>query len=245
MKHVRLGVNVDHVASIRQARGTPYPDPVYAAFLAESGGADQITVHLREDRRHIQERDLEILRRTVETELNLEMAATEEVLGIACRIRPDTATIVPERRQEVTTERGLSVAGEEAVLRPVINRLREAGIRVSLFVNPDVEAIRASAALGVDQIELHTGYYTEARGARRAAEVSRIRAAALEAKNLGLCVAAGHGLDYHNIRDICLIPEVAEVNIGHSIVSRAVFCGIEEAVREMVACIARAVAERG
>ncbi len=244
MNHIRLGVNVDHVASIRQSRGTPYPDPVLAAFLAEQAGADQITVHLREDRRHIQERDLEVLRRTVATELNLEMAAADEVLEVACRIRPDMATLVPERRQERTTEHGLAVAGEEAGIEPCIRRLRDAGIRVSLFVDPDLATVRAAAALGVEQVELHTGFYAEARGARRAGELERIRAAASEAGRLGLCVAAGHGLDYGNVRDICLIQEVMELNIGHSIISRAVFCGIEEAVREMMARIADAEAGR-
>ncbi len=244
MSRIRLGVNVDHVASLRQARGTPYPDPVQAAFLAEHAGADQITVHLREDRRHIQERDLEILRRTVATELNLEMAAADEVVEIACRIRPDMATLVPERRQERTTEHGLAVVGEEEVLAPVIRRLCEAGVRVSLFVDPDVAAVRAAAALGVQQVELHTGFYAERRGVERAAELERLRVAAQEASRLGLAVAAGHGLDYRNVRDICLIKEVSELNIGHSIISRAVFCGIEEAVREMIATISEAVAER-
>lgn len=234
MNRIRLGVNVDHVASIRQARGTPYPDPVLAAFLAEQAGADQITVHLREDRRHIQERDLDILRRTVSTELNLEMAACDEVTEIACRIRPDMATLVPERRQERTTERGLAVAGEESALAPYIRRLHEAGIRVSLFVDPEVSAVQASASLGVEQVELHTGFYAEKRGVERARERERIRVAAAEAKRLGLSVAAGHGLDYTNVRDICSIPDILELNIGHSIISRAVFCGIETAVREML-----------
>lgn len=245
MNRIRLGVNVDHVASIRQSRGTPYPDPVQAAFLAEQAGADQITVHLREDRRHIQERDLEILRRTVSTELNLEMAATDEVTEIACRIRPDMATLVPERRQERTTEHGLRVEGEEASLEPCIRRLRDAGIRVSLFVDPDVVAVRASAALGVQQVELHTGFYAERRGVGRAEELERLRVAAAEAGRLGLRVAAGHGLDYFNVRDVCLIPEIHELNIGHSIVSRAIFCGLGEAVREMLARMAEAEAMRG
>jgi len=240
MNRIRLGVNVDHVASIRQARGTRYPDPVFAAFLAEQAGCDQITVHLREDRRHIQERDLEILRRTVTSLLNLEMAAVPEVVAIACRIRPDMATLVPERRAERTTERGLPVAGFEAELEPVIARLRDAGIRVSLFVDPDPEQISAAASIRVDQVELHTGPYAEASGAARTAEYDRLRLAAREASDAGLAVAAGHGLDYLNVREICRIPEVEELNIGHSIVSRAVFVGIEAAVREMLSILSDA-----
>lgn len=240
MDAIRLGVNVDHVASLRQARGTTYPDPVFAAYLAELAGASQITVHLREDRRHIQERDLEILRRTVSTELNLEMAATKEITAIACQLRPDMVTLVPERRQERTTERGLSVVGQEKELEPFIERLRAAGIRVSLFVDPEPAAVKAAVSLGVTQVELHTGYYVEARGDKRKGELERLRFVAREAKALGLLVAAGHGLDYSNVRPICMIPEIHELNIGHAIICRAVFCGIEAAVREMLATMAQA-----
>lgn len=240
MDRIRLGVNVDHVASLRQARGTKYPDPVMAAYLAELAGADQITVHLREDRRHIQERDLWMLRDTVTTMLNLEMAMSEEVIQIACKVRPDMATIVPERREEKTTEGGLLVAGREREVDSLVRRLKEAGIRVSLFINPDIESVRAAVACQADQVEIHTGFYADSRGRARDAELERIAAAAAEADSAGIAVAAGHGLDYTNVRDICRIPEIQELNIGHSIVSRAVFVGLETAVREMIEIIASA-----
>jgi len=237
---IRLGVNIDHVATLRQARGTSYPDPVFAAYLAELAGADQITCHLREDRRHIQERDLEILRQTVSTSLNLEMAASDEIIGIACRIKPDMATLVPERRQERTTERGLDVVSQIDVLRSTVETLHKAGIKVSLFIDPVEEAVKASKEIGADQVELHTGTYSEAQGERRTREIERIARAANLAKRIDLQVAAGHGLDYHNVRAICEIREIEELNIGHSIVSRAVFVGFERAVREMIEIIASA-----
>jgi len=238
MPRIRLGVNVDHVATLRQSRGTLYPDPVLAAGLCEQAGADQITVHLREDRRHIQERDVRLLRQTVQTLLNLELAANEDVLSIACDVKPDMATLVPERRQELTTEGGLAVVGREAEVAAVVRRLQAAGIRVSLFINPDVASVEASARCGVQQVEIHTGFYAEARGARREAELQRIRDAVAAGTGLGLSVAAGHGLDYVNARDVCAIPAVEELNIGHSIMARAFFVGMKDAVREMLAVMA-------
>jgi pyridoxine 5-phosphate synthase len=238
MNRIRLGVNVDHVASVRQARGTRYPDPVAAAAVCELAGADQITVHLREDRRHIQDRDLRILRQTVQTDLNLELAANEDVLAIACEVRPDMATLVPERRQELTTEGGLAVVGHEEKIAPVIQRLIAAGIRVSLFIDPDPAAVRASVAIGAQQIEIHTGAYAEHRGQDRIRELARITAAVDEGVRLGIPVAAGHGLDYVNTREICRIPGIEELNIGHSIVARALFVGMDQAVHEMIALIA-------
>ncbi|MBL6975793.1 MAG: pyridoxine 5'-phosphate synthase [Deltaproteobacteria bacterium] len=243
MERIRLGVNVDHVASVRQSRGTKYPDPVFAAFLAEQGGADQITVHLREDRRHIQERDLEILRRTVATALNLEMAVAEEILDIACRVKPDMVTLVPEKRQELTTERGLGTA-EEGVLAPAVARIKDGGIKISLFIDPEPEAVRSAHRLEVDQVEIHTGFFADAPEDRRAAELERIKAACSEGGSLGLAVAAGHGLDYVNTRAICHLPEVEELNIGHSIIARALFVGMESAVRELVNLMAEGFAER-
>ncbi len=235
MRRIRLGVNVDHVATLRQARGTTYPDPVLAAGLCEMAGADQVTVHLREDRRHIQERDVRILRQTVQTVLNLELAANEDVLSIACDVKPDLATLVPERRQELTTEGGLAVVGRETEVSDVVARLKAAGIRVSLFVNPDVEAVEASARCGAQQVEIHTGFYAEARGVDQAAELKRIRLAASAGARLGMSVAAGHGLDYVNSRAVCAIHQVEELNIGHAIMGRAFFVGMQEAVREMIA----------
>lgn len=238
MERIRLGVNVDHVATIRQARGTRYPDPVVAAVLAEMAGADQITVHLREDRRHIQERDVRILRETVTTKLNLEMAAVDEIVRFACEVKPDHATLVPERREELTTEGGLVVAGREREIGPIVARLKAAGIKVSLFIDPDPESVRAAALCRADQVEIHTGRYCEAEGEEREQELNRVSAAAAEADRLGLVVAAGHGLDYQNVRDICRIGEIVELNIGHSIVARSMFVGIGEAVREMIDVIA-------
>ena len=231
---IRLGVNVDHVATIRQARKALEPDPVAAAVLAELGGADCITIHLREDRRHIQDRDLEILRSTVRTRLNLEMASSEEIIGIALRVLPDQATLVPEKRQELTTEGGLDVMANRNILTKTVGRLREAGIKVSLFVNPVPEAMKASSEIGADAVELHTGSYAAARKERDLeAELSKLRDAAKLAADRGLAVLAGHGLSYTNILPIKTIVELEEVNIGHSIVSRAVLVGMERAVREM------------
>ena len=237
MERIRLGVNVDHIATLRQSRKTKYPDPVLAAGLAELAGADQITIHLREDRRHIQERDVRIMRETVGTVLNLELAANEDVLSIACDVKPDLATLVPEKRAELTTEGGLAVVGREKEVAAAVSRLKNAGIKVSLFIDPDPAAVRASAECGADQIEIHTGFYSDAKPDRRQVEFERIRAACLEGGRIGIAVAAGHGLDYVNTRAICSIPEIEELNIGHSIMARAFFVGIEEAVREMIQLI--------
>jgi pyridoxine 5-phosphate synthase len=230
---IRLGVNIDHVATLRQARRAVEPDPVAAAVLAELGGADGITVHLREDRRHIQDRDVEILRSTVRTHLNLEMAASEEITGIALRVKPDQATLVPEKRQEITTEGGLDVSAGRERLAGVILRLKESGIMVSLFIDPEPESIEISAELGAQAVELHTGAYANARGARKQRELKKLAEAAAQAARSGLAVFAGHGLTYFNILPVTGIGQVEEVNIGHSIISRAVLVGLERAVREM------------
>ena len=229
----RLGVNVDHVATIRQARGGSEPDPVTAAALCELAGAEGITVHLREDRRHIQDRDLRLLRETVQTRLNLEMAATEEMIAIALSVRPDYVTLVPEKRQELTTEGGLDVVGNVATLASGIGRLRQGGIPVSLFVDPDLAQIEASARLKADAIEIHTGCYCEARGQQAGAELAKIAAAIEAGRQQGLAVHAGHGLNYVNIRPVVALGGIEEYNIGHSIISRAVLVGLERAVREM------------
>jgi len=231
----RLGVNVDHVATVRQARKAPYPDPVEAALAAEAAGADQITVHLREDRRHIQDRDVEILRRVVRTELNLEMAATPEMVNVALQIRPDTVTLVPERREEITTEGGLDVVQQRTAVERAARLLREGQIRVSLFIDPDLDHIRAAHKLDADAVELHTGRYAEARTPHeRSEELGRLRDAAKTAKKLGLFVAAGHGLHYQNTAPVARIAEIAELNIGHAIVARAVLSGMDAAVRDLI-----------
>jgi pyridoxine 5-phosphate synthase len=233
----RLGVNVDHVATIRQARGGVEPDPVSAAVLCELAGAEGITVHLREDRRHIQDRDLQLLRQTVQTRLNLEMAATDEMVGIALEVVPDCVTLVPEKRLELTTEGGLDVLVQGAALAAAVERLRRGGIPVSLFVDPDPEQIRASAGLKADAIEIHTGSYCSARGPQQAAELAKIATAVQAGQALGMAVHAGHGLNYVNIRPVVALGGIVEYNIGHSIVSRAVLVGMERAVREMVALV--------
>ncbi len=232
---IRLGINVDHVATLRQARGTVYPDPIEAARLAIRGGADQITLHLREDRRHIQEHDLRRMRRELATELNLEMAANEEIATIACEVKPDTATLVPERRQELTTEGGLDVASNSGRISEHVARLKAAGIRVSMFIDPDAHQVKACAAMGVPAVELHTGAYCDAASAESAAaELERLIVAARIAKKFGLVVCAGHGINYDNASGLAkALPEVVEYNIGHAIVARAVFAGMEQAVREM------------
>jgi pyridoxine 5-phosphate synthase len=231
----RLGVNVDHVATLRQARRTTYPDPVTAAALAELAGAGQITIHLREDRRHIQDRDLRILRETVQTLLNLEMAATQDMVKIAYEYKPDVVTLVPERREELTTEGGLDVAGQRDPVAKIIKNLKDGEITVSLFIDPDLDQVRAAHKVNADRIELHTGRYCEARNEReRARELSRIVDAAKVAAKLGMSVAAGHGLNYDNVHPIARIEEIDELNIGHSIVGRAVLVGFERAVREML-----------
>jgi pyridoxine 5-phosphate synthase len=231
----RLGVNVDHVATLRQARRTTYPDPVTAAALAELAGAGQITIHLREDRRHIQDRDLRILRETVQTLLNLEMAATQDMVKIAYEYKPDVVTLVPERREELTTEGGLDVAGQRDPVAKIIKNLKDGDIPVSLFIDADLDQVRAAHKVNADRIELHTGRYCEARNEReRSRELSRILDAAKAAARLGMGVAAGHGLNYDNVRPITRIQEIDELNIGHAIVGRAVLVGFERAVREMV-----------
>jgi len=231
----KLGVNVDHVATVRQARGINEPDPVTAAAIAELAGADSITVHLREDRRHIQDRDVEVLRKTIKTRLNLEMAATDEMVGIALKILPDYVTLVPEKRQELTTEGGLDVVRNRQELKTAIEMLQQGGIPVSLFVDPDIEQIKESHRLGADTIEIHTGAYCEARRAdERQLELVKIQNAIRAGRKLGLGVNAGHGLNYHNVQEVVALGGIDEFNIGHSIVSRAVLVGFERAVREMV-----------
>ena len=247
---MRLHINIDHVATVRQARGTDEPDPVRAAVLAEIGGADGITVHLREDRRHIQDRDVRLLGETVRTGINLELAAATDIVAIALELRPMAATLVPERREELTTEGGLALANVQAApaIEAAVGTLRSAGIRTSLFIDPTPESVQASARLAVDAVELHTGEYAEAfyhahrpGGTRKsegaapvAREVTRLRQAAQLARSLGLDVHAGHGLTYENVTPVAQIDEIDELNIGHSVVSRAVMVGMERAVREMI-----------
>lgn len=233
MQRVLLGVNIDHVATLRQARGTRYPEPVQAALVAEQAGADGITVHLREDRRHIQDRDVELLMRTMETRLNLEMAATGEMVAIACRLRPPHCCLVPEKREELTTEGGLDVSGNEAQLTDVCARLGEAGIQVSLFIDADREQIEASHRCGAAAVEIHTGHYADSTGEQAEAELERIRHAVATAQKAGLVVNAGHGLHYHNTEAIAAIPGINELNIGHGIIARAVITGLDESVRTM------------
>jgi pyridoxine 5-phosphate synthase len=232
---IALGVNIDHVATLRQVRRAAYPDPVLAALLAEQSGADSITLHLREDRRHIQDRDVAVLREALQTRMNLEMAVTEEMLGIAQRVRPQDCCLVPEKREEVTTEGGLDVAGGAARVAGACGMLAAAGIRVSLFIDPDPRQVEAAKRAGAPVIELHTGAYADAAGAARAREFERLRAAARLAASLGLTVNAGHGLTYHNVAPIAAIPEIVELNIGHAIVARAVLDGLRTAVGEMKA----------
>ncbi len=233
--HRRLGVNVDHVATLRQVRRTVYPDPVEAAAAAERAGADQIVVHLREDRRHIQERDVRILRETVKTQLNLEMAATAEMMKIAFEVKPDICTIVPETREELTTEGGLDVGQNRDHLKKYIAQLRDADVLVALFIDPDIEAVKSAHRIDAPAIELHTGKYADARAeSEQRSELRRIADAARTARKLGMRVAAGHGLHYHNTAALVPIDEIEEYNIGHSIVSRAVITGFEAAVRDMV-----------
>lgn len=234
----KLGLNVDHIATVRQARGGTEPDPVTAAALGELAGAEGITIHLREDRRHIQDRDLEILRKTVQTKLNLEMAATDEMVGIACRVKPEQCTLVPEKRQELTTEGGLDVIANLQAITAAVKQLQQAGIIVSLFIDPNPEQIKASKASGADAIEIHTGSYAEARAeADRHHELAAIRDAVLLGNELGLTVHAGHGLNYVNILPLTQLSGIDEFNIGHSIIARATLVGLDRAVREMVALI--------
>jgi pyridoxine 5-phosphate synthase len=233
-REILLGVNIDHVATIRQARGTRYPEPVQAALVAEQAGADAITLHLREDRRHIQDRDVETLRDILQTRMNLEMAATDAMGAIARRIRPADCCLVPERREELTTEGGLDAAGSPARLTELCALLTEAGIRVSLFIDPDPIQIDAARDIGAPVVEIHTGRYADAASpGERTAELERIRTAVARGLSLGLQVNAGHGLDYHNVKAIAAIPGVRELNIGHAIVARAIFSGLGAAVRDM------------
>lgn len=234
----RLGVNIDHVATLRQARRGLEPDPVWAAVACEIAGADGITVHLREDRRHIQDRDVRVLRETVQVDLNLELSIEPEMVAIALTLRPDQVTLVPERREEITTEGGLAVASRTEAVGEAIARLRDAGIRVSAFLDPDPSEIDASVSLGVEAIELHTGRYAEAREGRdRQCQLEALLSAGARIVSAGVGLHAGHGLNYRNVGDVAAIPEMAELNIGHAIVSRAVFVGLERAVREMKECI--------
>ena len=229
-----LGVNIDHVATIRQARGTRYPDTVQAAALAEEAGADGITIHLREDRRHIQDRDVYILAETLQTRMNLEMAVTDEMLSIAEKVKPAHCCLVPEKREELTTEGGLDILGQEPRMKEACERLASAGIEVSLFIDPDPAQIDATIRCGAPVIELHTGAYAEAETAKEQAdELKRIQQAASYAYQKGLIVNAGHGLHYHNVEQIAEIPELNELNIGHGIVARALFVGLKEAISEM------------
>lgn len=232
---MRLYINIDHVATVRQARLTDEPDPVRAAMLAELAGADGITVHLREDRRHIQDRDVRILMETARTVVNLELAAVSEIVELACELAPLQATLVPERREEITTEGGLdlSSAVRLRLVGATLDRLREARVRTSLFIDPYEKAVRAAAQLGVDAVELHTGEYANALGGSRAEQLLRLEAAAALGRDLGLAVHAGHGLTYENVTPVAALADLEELSIGHSVVSRAVLVGIERAVREM------------
>jgi pyridoxine 5-phosphate synthase len=230
---ILLGVNIDHVATVRQARGGRSPDPLHAALVAEQWGADSITLHLREDRRHIQDRDVRAMRGALQTRMNLEIAATAEMIRIALEVLPADVCLVPEKRTEVTTEGGLDVAGQVGAIADACRRLAAGGIRVSLFIDPDTEQVDAAAQAGAPAVELHTGAYAEARGPDRARELARLADAARRAAAVGIVVNAGHGLDYHNVQPVAAIPEIVELNIGHAIVSRAVMSGFGPAVAEM------------
>ncbi len=233
-----LGVNIDHVATLRQARGTRYPDPVQAALISEQAGADAITLHLREDRRHIQDRDVEFLKDILQTRMNLEMAATDEMLAIATDIRPADCCLVPERREELTTEGGLNAATDILHLQEYCAQLAEAGIRVSLFIDADPQQLQAAASIGAPVVEIHTGHFADAKTPeKRAQELAKIVEGVRLGESLGLRVNAGHGLDYHNVVDIAAIEGIKELNIGHAIISRAVFTGLDQAVREMKSLI--------
>ncbi len=235
-----LGVNIDHVATLRQARFTPYPDLIEAAKICEKAGADGITVHLREDRRHIQDRDVYSLRKIVNTKLNLEMAATRQIVEIALRVVPDEVCIVPEKRRELTTEGGLDVWGQRRRLAGVVNRLNKKGILVSLFIDPEPKQVRAAKEVGADCVELHTGTYAEAKGkTKQLKELKKLKQAGKLAVKMGLRLNAGHGLNYQNVRPVVRIPGIEDLNIGHSIISRSVFVGLAQAVREMKRLIKR------
>lgn len=234
MSSILLGVNIDHIATLRNARGTQYPDPVHAAEIAERAGADGITIHLREDRRHIKDRDVRILRETIQTRMNLEMAVTDEMVDIALKTRPEYVCLVPEKREELTTEGGLDVKGQLEKIKNATQKLSEAGIKVSLFIDADREQIDAAKACEAPFIELHTGHYADAETEQdQQDELKKIAAAASYASDLGITVNAGHGLTYHNVAPIAALPELYELNIGHSIIGRAVFDGLEKAVVDM------------
>ena len=238
---ISLGINVDHVATVREARGTRYPDPVSAALLAERAGADSITIHVREDRRHIQERDLELMQQAVETRVNLEMAVTEPMVDIAIAARPADCCLVPEKREELTTEGGLDVVGQVERITAANNRLEEAGIRVSLFIDPDPQQLEATAGCGVRVVELHTGAYADAPNRNAAArELEKLRAAAELGDRLGLTIHAGHGLHYHNVQPVAAVESIIELNIGHAIIARAIFDGLGKAVADMKALMQEA-----
>ncbi len=232
---IALGVNVDHVATVRQARRARHPDPVHAALVAEQAGADSITMHLREDRRHIIDQDPFALQMLMQTRLNLEMAVTREMIGIASKLKPTDCCLVPEQRTEITTEGGLDVLRDPARLRDSVAELASAGIRVSLFIDPDPQQIEGARASGAPVIELHTGAYSHATGAARALELQRLQNAARQAASIGLVVHAGHGLDYQNVQPVAAIAEIVELNIGHAIIARALFSGLAGAVRDMKA----------
>ena len=239
MSTIRLGVNIDHVATLREARKTTEPDPVTAAMAAEHGGADQITFHLREDRRHIQNRDARLISELAQTRVNMEMAATTEMQEIALALRPDSVTLVPEKREEITTEGGLDLLRIGAAAGPIVKALKEGGIAVAAFLNPDIAQIKEAAKLGFDAVEIHTGEYANAGKTEVERTLRAIRDAAAQTAKHGLKAHAGHGLTYHNVRPIIEIREIEELNIGHSIISRAMFVGIEQAVREMAALLRR------
>ncbi len=234
-----LGVNIDHVATVREARKTFEPDPVMAATLAILGGADGITIHLREDRRHAKDRDLRLLREVVHCELNLEMAATKEMIRIAIAVKPDMATLVPEKRQELTTEGGLDMVGQKKALKEAIKKLQDSGIPVSLFINPNIMDVDISKEIGADMVEIHTGVYANAKGKNQEKELHRVKEAIKVANRLGLLANAGHGLNYFNVKGIAAIEGIRGLYIGHSIISRAILVGIERAVREMKELILR------
>jgi pyridoxine 5-phosphate synthase len=237
---IDLGINIDHVATLRQVRRARYPDPVQAARAAENAGADNITLHLREDRRHIQDRDVRTLRALLQTRMNLEMAVTDEMLAIAAEVRPADCCLVPERRSELTTEGGLDVAAQLEPVRAAASRLREAGVRVALFIDPDPRQVEAAAATGAPVVELHTGAYAEATDLAASTELERLASAARLAAGLGLEVHAGHGLNYRNVGPVAAVREIVELNIGHAIIAHAIFVGLPAAVREMKALMLEA-----
>ena len=237
---LRLGVNIDHVATLRQARGTDYPDPVQAALIAEKSGADSITLHLREDRRHIQDRDVHAFKEALQTHMNLEMAVTDEMLAIASDVAPSDCCLVPEKREELTTEGGLDVAGQLQKVSDACSRLAEQGIRVSLFIDPDEAQLDAAVQVGAPVVELHTGTYADTAGKQQQNELERVVSAAYYGHEIGLIVNAGHGLHYENVQAIARIPEIVELNIGHAIISQSVFYGLSQAVGEMKRLINKA-----